>query len=66
MHVSLLYSQCHTLEVLIMPVLVDLSIHLRIHPSNLSNIHFVHCVYFISIQGQTYLEETYQTVLAEL
>ena len=49
-----------------MPVLVHLSIHLRIHPSNLSNIHFVHCVYFISIQGQTYLEETYQTVLAEL
>ena len=49
MHVSLLYSQCHTLEVLIMPVLVHLSIHLRIHPSNLSNIHFVHCVYFISI-----------------
>ena len=32
-----------------MPVLVHLSIHLRIHPSNLSNIHFVHCVYFISI-----------------
>ena len=29
--------------------MVYLSIHLRIHPSNLSNIHFVHCVYFISI-----------------